>query len=125
MSLAEELVTRMLKCIGDAEEIYDSNYDNVKVKEAETQDLLHEIELSNFNASQGCILAKELQKVRRERRKMKDENELLFYLYDMVKKNPGFKNTLINVHKNIKKKERDINERYYKAKVREDLTICG
>ena len=42
-----------------------------------TQDILHYIENENFNASQGCILAKKIKELRIERRIIKNKLQLL------------------------------------------------
>lgn len=46
------------------------------------QDLLHEIENCNFNASQGYRLAKELKEIREKRREVKND----FTIIEMIKK---------------------------------------
>lgn len=38
---------------------------------------------------------------------------------------PAFKNALVNAHRNIKRKQRELDERKYSPRVRDDLTIAG
>ncbi|MCF0126132.1 MAG: hypothetical protein HUJ68_10345 [Clostridia bacterium] len=47
------------------------------IKEAEQEDYLHELELSKLNGIEIMQVSKELIKVRRERRKLKDKLELI------------------------------------------------
>lgn len=62
-----------------------SNLDNIKkeleekirLKEAEQEDYLHEIELGNLNGIQLTGVAKELKQTRKERRMFKDKLELI------------------------------------------------
>ena len=62
-----------------------SNLDNIKkeleekirLKEAEQEDYLHEIELGNLNGIQLTGVAKQLKQTRKERRMFKDKLELV------------------------------------------------
>lgn len=62
--------------------------DNVKLQsdlEAETQDLLHFVELSkDMNACQGNDMYKKMREIRRKRRACKNEIDLLKPLYDYL-----------------------------------------
>ena len=62
--------------------------DNVKLQsdlEAETQDLLHYVELSkDMNACQGNDMYKKMREIRRKRRACKNEIDLLKPLYDYL-----------------------------------------
>src|SRR5690242_8603446 len=55
----------------------DFNAEQVRRCENETQDLLHEIELTSFSAAKGYNMVRELKKVRQDRRYYKDQNEVL------------------------------------------------
>lgn len=44
------------------------------------QDILHMIENDSFNAAEGYFYAKKLQDIRRERREIKNEIEIMSYL---------------------------------------------
>lgn len=126
MTSPEQLVTSMLTMIADIDKRYNENHEIISRTDKETQDLLHEIEFAKFNGVQGYWLAKKLQEVRQDRRKAKNENEQLWYLYkDVFGNNPAFKNALTNAHRNIKRKEQEQDERSYTPRVRDDLTICG
>jgi hypothetical protein len=126
MNLAEKIVTQILTDIAEVERIYNENYERIKQKELEVTDLQHEIELAkDCNMYEGYLLYRKLRDVLRDRREMKDENEMLFFLFDTFNKIPAFKNALINAHKDIKRKERELDEREYYPRVRNDLTITG
>ena len=56
---------------------YDLSKEELQKIEWEIQDILHIVELSNFNASEGFKWAKELQRLRKARRALKDELESL------------------------------------------------
>lgn len=51
--------------------------ENIRQKEAEQEDYLHEIELGNLNGIQLTGVAKELKQTRKERRVFKDKLELI------------------------------------------------
>jgi hypothetical protein len=123
--LAEEIAEAMLYYLAEAENRYNDNHNRILLVNAEIEDLLHEIELAEFKRDRGLYLARELQNARRERRRLKAENETLFFLYDMVKKNVGFKNALINALKDIRRHQQVIDGRYYRPRVRTDLTIAA
>lgn len=65
---------------------YNFNEEQIRHCEAETQDILHEIELTAFNASKGYNLVRELKKVRQDRRYYMDQNELLKYIVQYLDK---------------------------------------
>lgn len=51
--------------------------EKIRLKEAEQEDYLHEIELGNLNGIQLTVVAKELKQTRKERRVFKDKLELI------------------------------------------------
>ncbi len=118
MSVAGDYVEKLLSTLGDITNKYDENYEQIKKLEGETQDLLHKLEFNErLRLYEGFYIAKRLHEIRKIRRQLKNENETLFYLYDMINKNPQFKNTFIKVQGDIKKKLKDIGERKYRPKV--------
>lgn len=56
---------------------FDLVHDEYKKADQETQDLLHALELGNLNAIEMTKVAKELKEVRKRRRHLKDELEVL------------------------------------------------
>ncbi len=97
------------------------NFDMVNQLDKETQDLLHLMEFYDLNASEGFKAYKELQRIRRTRRNLKKENELLEPIANTLKK---FKSNLTELDKvigDIRKVQNSHKARTYKAKVRTDL----
>lgn len=60
------------------------NQEELKKIDSEIQDILHVIELTSFNASDGYKWAKELQRLRKARRMLKDELEQLEKIKDFL-----------------------------------------
>ncbi|WP_137744567.1 hypothetical protein [Robertmurraya siralis] len=60
------------------------NQEELKKIDSEIQDILHVIELTSFNASDGYKWAKELQRLRKSRRMLKDELEQLEKIKDFL-----------------------------------------
>jgi len=100
---------------------YHSNNKEITKLQEETQDLLHMIEMVNFNARDGYKLSKALKEVRKRRRELKDENQLLEPIVPLLKK---YRNELNNMDKilgEIRKRERLQDVRGYRCRVRDDL----
>lgn len=68
------------------------------------QDLLHFIEAENFSASRGYCLAKQIKEVREERRKIKNELETLYTLYEKFINNNDKK--VISIKQSITAKDK-------------------
>jgi len=103
---------------------YENNIDVIKQSDNETQDLLHEIELSApKNVCDGFRFYKELREVRNRRRQAKDENDVLEEFYSFAKTQHDTKNKLRNIQGNSQKIANTKEVRNYKPKVRSDLTI--
>lgn len=93
----------------------------INICDQETQDLLHLIEFSSFNASEGYYLCKDLQITRQKRRQCKDELEGLRSVEEKMKVNRSLTdqfNVLSNV---IEHRKTNIRTRSYKPRVRTDL----
>lgn len=122
MDAAEQYVENLLSTLGEIVNRYNDNYKQIKKLEGEALDLLHKLEFSKkLSLYEGFYVAKRIREIRRERRKLKEENETLFYLFNMVNKNPQFKNELIKTQGNIKKKLKNIEKRKYWPRVLEDM----
>src|SRR5699024_1031444 len=77
----EGKITHLRDTIRDIPDIYKGNREELDKLEGETQDLLHLIEFNNLNASEGFKVYKELQKVKRRRRELKNQNEFIETIY--------------------------------------------
>jgi hypothetical protein len=121
MSIADEYASRILGMLADIENRYNDNYNRLGLLEQECNDIQHEIEFANFEIQRGYRLAKEFQKAKRERRALKAENETLFYLYEIVTKQPAIKSAFVHALTNIRRKQKEIDERTYFPRIRTDL----
>lgn len=71
----EEILEIMKNFFENIEKEYSELLEGLADKEAEQQDLLHELELNNLNAVEISKVAIELRKVRKDRRLMKNDIE--------------------------------------------------
>lgn len=97
----------------------------LRIKELEQDDLLHEIELSKLNAFELSKVAVRLRNVRQERRVIKDKLEFISTLKGFADKynNKLITGDIAQLLKNIKKLKDNWKTRIYKTRVLEDLKI--
>lgn len=133
MSIKREIEEKINKYISDLNITYEilKNVDTriselnkeLATKEAEQDDLLHEVELANLNVVERSKFYNNLKKVREDRRLIKDELQIcrtIKPLADiMIKK--GVYAELGQGIKNLESCKNLMNERIYHAKVRKDL----
>lgn len=121
VSYATQIVTIFQNVINT----YEYNEDNIRRIEGELQDILHEIELTNSkDMFSGYKLYKEIRELRIERRKCKNENELLRDMYEYFKGDQAqhFKNKIQQVQGSSTKIANMQENRTYTPKQRNDLT---
>jgi hypothetical protein len=97
-----------------------SNQEELRKIDDEIQDVLHMIEFGNFNASDGFKFAKDLQRLRNDRRKIKDDLELLKPIEEFI---AFVKPTEKNINSTIGELRKVMNvhkTRVYKMRVRTD-----
>lgn len=96
---------------------------SLAIKEAEQDDLLHEVELANLNVVERSRFYNDLKKVREERRLIKDELQVLKTIKPLadilIKK--GVYSELNQSIKNLETCRQNFKDRVYHAKVRKDL----
>lgn len=99
----------------------------LEIKEDEQQDLLHDIELSDFNAYEGYRIYKTLQGVRRERRNLKREKEMAEILKEMLEVNFGSQmaKRLKEALKKMDDKQAYFNSATYWPRIRDDLKLIS
>jgi hypothetical protein len=119
---AQKYVDTLIEILQDIKQSYEYNQINIGELDGESADLEHEIELSKFDSKRGYKLAKEYQRVRQERRKLKDENETLKFLYEHFSKLTLITD-LQSIRGAIKKETEKMTNRLYKPHIRNDLTI--
>jgi hypothetical protein len=79
-------------------------------------DLHHELEFTSIDIQRGYKFAKQIQDARRERRKLKDEMELLRILYDQVVNTPTGKKFVVDLTAHLggaKKRQAQLENRIY------------
>lgn len=98
---------------------------DLRNKEYERDDLLHEIELSKLNAIEIVAVYKKLEKVLQERRVIKDKLEFISTLKGFADKynNKLITGDIAQLLKNIRKLKDNWETRIYKTRVLEDLKI--
>lgn len=97
----------------------------LRIKELEQDDLLHEIELSKLNAFELSKVAVRLRNVRQERRVIKDKLEFISTLKGFADQynNKLITGDIAQLLKNIRKLKDNWETRIYKTRVLEDLKI--
>lgn len=100
---------------------YENNKLAIEMCEKEIIDIEHVIELTSFHAARGYALAKEIQEVRIRRRKLKDQNELLAPLVEVVNRMKSFHNDMNKAIGDIRRIKQKQENRSYKMRIREDL----
>lgn len=117
----EQTAIMIRDAIRDIPKRVHSNNVDVDQIHKETQDLLHLLELTSFNASEGYNISRQLKDIRQERRRIKNENEMIEPLANVLKK---FKNNLQELDKvvgDIRNVKSRLNQRRYHPRIRTDL----
>jgi 5'-deoxynucleotidase YfbR-like HD superfamily hydrolase len=117
----EETAVFIRDAIENVPKQLNANHEEIAQIEREIQDLLHVLEFTKFNASEGYKLSKQLQAARQERRKLKNENELLGGLSKIMLKIKPQTDNLNAVIGDIRKRKQMQTNRTYHCRVRKDL----
>lgn len=117
----EKTVILLRAILIDMPKTYESNKQEIEHCEKEIIDIEHVIELTHFNAAKGFNLAKEIQRVRGRRRRLKDQNELLSPLVELAGRMKTFQHDVNKVLGDVRKVKQRHECRSYKMRVREDL----
>lgn len=94
-----DAINQFLSAANQIEEYWSQLYDEVGKTDRETQDLLHELELSRFNACNGFSLAARMQEIRKRRRRSKNEKEVIEPFKQWADKH---KSIVVDLHKVLK-----------------------
>ena len=89
----------------------------LKKKDDETQDILHELELGDNNYRERAKIATRLKNIRKERRQLKDKIEEIETLYQWVNENKTSINKLQQVLGQTRKQEKYHSNRTYHKRV--------
>lgn len=109
----EDTIRKFCSDIREMVTRYEGNKQRLIEIEGEQQDLLHYIEISPFKkVSDGYKLYRKLAELRRERRALKNENDLLQPMYDAFHQ-PDILNKLSKVQGDVSKVHEAIDGRVY------------
>ena len=117
----EQTIVLLRAIIFEAPKTYESNKLGIEQCEKEIIDIEHVIELTTFNASKGYVLAKDIQDARIRRRALKDQNELLSPLVEVVSRWRSSQNDINKALGDVRRIKQRQENRFYKMRVREDL----
>lgn len=117
----EQTTILIRDAIRDVPKQYNANAERIRELEKERIDLLHLIELVDLNAREGYKVYKELQSLQKERRKMKDENELLKHVIQSFSNMKGQIKHLDKAIGDIRNEKINLDKRSYRCRSRKDL----
>ena len=126
MELTPEEILKIMKDFFEGIDIEHSNLlQELSNKEAEQQDLLHELELNNLNAVEITKVAIDLKKVRKERRVIKNDIERVKTIKNFTDKynNKFIVNEIKTLIKELYKLQKRQNNRQYEPRVLKDRKI--
>ena len=112
-----EIVEEFNTLLREAKTIYEENETIRKESDDKILDLLHYAELhENLNASAGFRVYKLMAEARRERRRSKDENELLEPIMEFIQQNPKLVNEIGALVGKLRGTKRCIDQRIYRTR---------
>ncbi len=117
----EQIAVLIRDSVRDLPTRYSENKKRIRRLDEETSDLMHLVELTRFNAFEGFKIAQQLQVVRQERRKLKDENEVLKHLAPYLQSQKNKLGQLDKAIGEIRNTKSRLPVRKYNCKVRKDL----
>ncbi|MDM8100957.1 hypothetical protein [Oceanobacillus oncorhynchi] len=117
----EQIAVDVRNTVQDIPKIYKANNERLSKLQGEITDLTHLIELVDLNAVEGFKVYKQLQGVLQERRKLKDENELLKHLGPVFSDWGNKIGSLNSAIGDIRNQKKSLGARLYQCRVRKDL----
>lgn len=117
----EDSLKVMREVLFDYPKRFDLNTEQLKKLQGEENDLLHAIELVNLNAYEGFKMYKRLQKVRQEKRALKDENKILAPIVKSMSKNKIKIHEINSLIGNTRNMLTNQKVRSYRMRVRSDM----
>lgn len=109
MCKAKELSETLVYVLKEVIQSHDKVFQRIGSVEKEITDVEHFIENENFNIVQGYYYAKTLQKLRQERRQLKNEMETLKILNNNISKTINISH-FENLNKQIKEKDKKVQQ---------------
>ena len=128
MELTTEEILKIMKSFFEGiEEEHSNLLQELTNKEAEQQDLLHELELNNLNAVEITKVAIDLKRVRKERRIIKNDIERVKLIKSFTDKynNRFITNEIKTLIKELYKLQRKQENRKYEPRILKDRKIGG
>lgn len=123
----EEILKYMLVFFQDIDKRLQKLREEQSIADIKQSDILHYIENHNLNASQSCKLIKQLKKVRKERREIKNEIDVIQSLKDTFVdkyKNKFIEKDIIQALKNLRQlEEKQNNPKFTYQYLTEELEI--
>lgn len=126
MNIIENYATTLVTIYQNVVKDYERGLERIEEIQGELQDIFHEIEVSpNKNMYDGYLLYKRIKELRVERRKCKEETELMKDTYEYFKSQQGqaFKGKMQQLQGNAAKLRKTQESRTYTPRQRNDLTI--
>lgn len=128
MDIIENYSTTIVTIYQNVVKDYERDLERIEEIQGELQDIMHEIELSSpKDMYNGWLLYKRIRELRIERRRCKEQTELMKETYEFFKSQQGqnFKTKMQQLQSNAAKLRNVQEQRTYKPRQRDDLTIEG
>lgn len=128
MDIIENYSTTVVTIFQNVVKDYERDLERIQEIQDELQDIEHEIEFSSpKDMYNGWLLYKRIRELRIERRRCKEEVEVMKETYEFFKSQQGqnFKNKVQQLQGNARKIRNVQEQRTYTPRVRDDLTIKG
>lgn len=126
MNIVNNYSSTMVTIFQDVTKNYERNVEEIRRIEEELNDLNHEAELSEpKDMYKGYLLYKAIRELRIERRRCKEENELMKDMYEYFKSQQGqaFKSKIQQIQGSAARLREVQERRTYVPRQRDDLTI--
>lgn len=128
MDIIENYSTTIVTIYQNVLRDYERDLERIEEIQGELQDIMHEIELSSpKDMYNGWLLYKRIRELRIERRRCKEQTELMKETYEFFKSQQGqnFKIKMQQLQSNAAKLRKTQESRTYAPRQRNDLTIGG
>lgn len=128
MNIVENYSTTIVTVYQNVIKAYERDIERIEEIHGELQDIEHEIELSpSKNMYEGYLLYKQIKDLRMERRRCKEETEILKDMYEFFTSQVGteFKNKIQRIQSDAAKLREVQERRTYTPRQRNDLTCTG
>lgn len=118
---AEKSVNQLITIFTSIPRIYEQNEVNITMYDQESNDLIHEFEILEFNSSKGYKMAKDFKTNRLRRRKCKDQNEMLKELYYLIRRNDKLLEEFKKCQAEMRVTKNILAKRVYKPRIKTEL----